>query len=106
MTNDIKKILFGIIFAGVLTAILYTSAKIYIDYMEGRIMKNPGIIEGVVYDKEYIKGQSVKVTYIVDDKTYYVSRGATIEEEKAIKVGDHLTVKYEKGNPGNSIIIW
>lgn len=106
MISDIKKILFGILFAGAFTAILYTSAKAYVDYKKGRIMKNPEIIEGIVYDKDYIKGRGIKVIYTVDGRTYYVSRGASIEEAKAIKVGDHLIVKYEKGNPGNSIIIW
>jgi hypothetical protein len=106
MINDIKKILFSILIAVIIVVILYGAIKVYSDYMEGRIMKNPEIIEGVVYGKDYIKGQTIKVSYIVDSKTYYTSREASIEEEEAIKVGDHLTVKYEKGNPGNSIIIW
>jgi lipopolysaccharide export system protein LptA len=106
MINDIKKILFGILFGVAFGAILYTSIKVYTDYKISKIMENPETIEGIVYDKDYIKGRGIKVIYTVDGRTYYVSRGASIEEAKAIKVGDHLTVKYEKGNPGNSRIIW
>jgi hypothetical protein len=106
MKNDISKVVFSILIAVAITVICYTTLKTYDKYLMDKLMKNPGIAEGLVYDKAYIKGQTIKVSYIVDSKTYYTSREASIEEEEAIKVGDHLTVKYEKGNPDNSIIIW